>query len=572
MNVKEFVENVPVLEKFDTNFSFIIDKSKPYLPTVKGVHHEGFYQNNRLIELNSTDLVYYRVSSGIDNLSSIDYRRYDKPFEIIVNEGRYKQFKIEFYSKDSAGNLSEVKIVEFTIDKANIYVSSKGKDSNDGTRFKPFKTLERALEYTNQTERKIINLTVGEFMLESILELKTDITIKGGFSSEEWDDGSGQTIINISGRFSGNSSMVNIKSGNIILNSITISNINLNAPMITMTGGTLLLDKVKLFHANSKTPVSLEIKNADLTLKDTELIFGPVSNGNLVNVKNSNIFLENTNIKGTGNSGILKLLSLEKSKVFITDSVIIPSFGKKIEVISSVGSELKINNTYFDTGAASIYSNLFVLKDSDLYMENTEIGSNSNSRISSGFDFVDSTIEIEDCIFNLKADSGISFIRMINSSFELSNTDITADNTVEFLYLLKGDTSIINLENNKISTETTDIFTGFELSNCVSVFRDNVMNFGGGTNVFTAFTFQMPLNIEFISNILISSNISWISSENEVAFNIKGAKDSVFIKGNNIYGWQFVLRHNDILLRTIDELNNYREFMDIPENNYSRAD
>ena len=75
-----------------------------------------------------------------------------------------------------------------------------------------------------------------------------------------------------------------------------------------------------------------------------------------------------------------------------------------------------------------------------------------------------------------------------------------------------------------------------------------------------------------LSNILISSNISWISSENEVAFNIKGAKDSVFIKGNNIYGWQFVLRHNDILLRTIDELNNYREFMDIPENNYSRAD
>ena len=572
MNVKEFMENASIFEKYDSNFSFIIDKTKPYLPKVQGIVHDGFYQNNRLIELNSNELVYYKVSTGINNLSSVDYKLYTKPIEILVDEGKYKQFKLEFYSKDSAGNLSEVKIIDFTIDKANIYVSSKGKDSNDGTRFKPFKTIERAFEYINQTERKVLYLTEGEFMLDSILELKTDITITGGFSSELWNAGSGQTIINISKRLSGNLSMINIHSGNINLNKISLSNANLNAPMITMTGGALLLNKVKLFHANSKTPVSLEIKSADLTIKDTELIFGPISDGNLINVKNGNIILENTIIKGTGNSGILKIISLEKTKAVIINSVIIPSLAKKIEVISSVDSKLEISGTSFDTGSASIYSSLFVLKESDLIMKKSEIGSISNSRIFSGFDIIDSKIEIDNCTFDLKADSGISFIRMSDSSFELSNTKISADSTNEFLYLLKGNTSIINFENNKISTNTTDIFTGFDSSNSVSVFRSNEMNFGGGTTVFTAFNFQRPLNIEFTDNILISSNISLISSENQAAFNITGVKDSVFLKGNNIYGWKSVLRHNERLLKSVDELNNYRGFMDIPEDNYSKAE
>lgn len=570
MNVKEFIKNVQVLEKYDSNFSFIIDKSKPYIPLIKGVQHNSFYQNNRLIEISSQELIYYKISSGSNNFGTNNFTLYDKAIEILVNEGKYKKFNLEFYSKDSAGNLSDVKIVEFVIDKANIYVSSTGEDSNDGTRLKPFRTLERALEYISQTKRKVINLTEGEFILESILEFENDTIIYGGLSPDEWKDGSGQTIINISRRLSGNLSMVNIYSGNITFNRITLSNINLNAPMITMSGGTLLLSDVKLFHTNGEAPVSLEIKNADLTLKDTELIFGSVSNGNLINTKNSTILLENTDIKGTGNSGVLTILSLDKTKAFINNSKIIPSQAKKIEVISSINSKLIINDTYFDTGAAGIYSNLFVLRKSDMIMKDSEIGSYINSRIFSGFDIIETTIKVANCSFNLKANSGISFIRMLNSNFDLSNTKISTDSTVEFISLLKGNASIINFMNNKVSTKSTDIFTGFELSNSVSVFKNNRMHFGGGTTVFIAFSFQRPLSIEFILNTLISSNISWNSSENQEAFNINGVKGSIFINKNNIYGWKSVLRHNDLLLRSVEELNSYRGFMNIPKGNYSQ--
>ncbi|MCK5201710.1 MAG: DUF1565 domain-containing protein, partial [Spirochaetales bacterium] len=252
MNVKEFINDLPVMEKYDKNFSFTIDKTKPLLPVLQGVEDGGFFQTDRTFKFKSVESVYYNVSSDSNDLNYLDFIRYDKPIEISVAEGKYEQFTIESYSKDSAGNQSEIKIVEFTIDKANIYVSSKGKDSNDGTRFRPFKTLERALEYSNQTERKVINLAEGEFMLESTLRLKKEINIIGGFSPEKWTTGTGQTIINISGRLSGNSSMVNVYSGNISLKRITLSNINLNAPMITMSGGTLLLNEVKLLHANSK--------------------------------------------------------------------------------------------------------------------------------------------------------------------------------------------------------------------------------------------------------------------------------------------------------------------------------
>ena len=170
------------------------------------------------------------------------------------------------------------------------------------------------------------------------------------------------------------------------------------------------------------------------------------------------------------------------------------------------------------------------------------------------------------------AESGISFIRIDNSSLELSNSEIISKKTNEFIYLLNGKTSIINFENNNLSIGSTDILNGFLLSNSVSVFNNNILNFEGGSTVFKAFYFDSPLSVDFTSNKIVSNNISWISSEDQAAFTITGGKDSVVFENNNIFGWKSLLKHNDKDVKTTVELNNYRGFLDIPFGNYSNPD
>ena len=572
INVKEFSETFPLLEKYDTNFKFTIDKTKPSIPIVKGVNPDGYYQDNRIIEFVSNDTVFYKISSQEDDLNSLDYLQYRNQISVSASEGEYKNYKIEFFSKDSAGNTSPVKLFYFIIDKANIYVSIQGKDSNNGSRIKPFKTLDRALEYSKQTERKVINLTEGEFLIDSILNLENDISVIGGYILGEWSEGRGETVLSISKRFPAISPMLNIYNGNIQIQNITISNNNVNGPMFQMTGGKLILDTVYLKHVNSNTPVTFNLTNSDILINNSKLDFGSMEKGNLFELKNSNISIDNSIIEGNGISGSLIVFNLEKTTAVLKNSSIFPSIAQKIEIVNSVNSDFEIENTKINSGFGTISSNLFILDNTNFLMKNSNIKSNTSSRILSCFDITDSTVSLDNNIYNLLADSGISFIRIVDSTIELSNSEINSNTTQEFIYLLNGKTSIINFEKNLFNTKSTDILNGFILNNSVSIFNNNIFNFEGGTTVFTAFNFISPLSIDISSNKIFSKNISWISSENQAAFTIKGGKDSISIDDNNIFGWKSILNINGSYIKTVGELNNYRGFLDVPGGNYSKED
>ncbi|MCK5673991.1 MAG: chitobiase/beta-hexosaminidase C-terminal domain-containing protein [Spirochaetales bacterium] len=572
INVKEFSDNLPELEKFDTNYKFIIDKTNPSIPLIQGVEADGYYQDNRLIEFISKDIVFYKITSNIGNLNFINFVRFTEPLKINTNEGIYAQFKIETYTQDSAGNKSPVEFLEFEIDKANIYVSVLGNDNYTGSRLRPFKTIERALEYSKQTNRKVLNLTEGEFIFDNLITLTNDISIIGGYVINDWSQGRGETILTVSNRFSNLTPMINIDSGNISFNKLTITNIKLNGPIINMSGGDLVFKEVFLNHENTNTPVLLKINNSNMIFDNSKILFGSIKSANLIDSKNSNLSILNSVIEGVGISKSLKIFTMEKSKAVFDKSYILPSIAQKIEILNAVNSEIIIKDTNIDSGFGTIKSNIFVLNNTKFLMENSKIGSITSSRILSCFDINDSTASIENTKFSLMAESGISFIRIDNSSLELSNSEIISKKTNEFIYLLNGKTSIINFENNNLSIGSTDILNGFLLSNSVSVFNNNILNFEGGSTVFKAFYFDSPLSVDFTSNKIVSNNISWISSEDQAAFTITGGKDSVVFENNNIFGWKSLLKHNDKDVKTTVELNNYRGFLDIPFGNYSNPD
>lgn len=569
INVKEFTNNIPLLEKIDTNYQFIIDKTKPSVPIVQGVNLDGYYQDNRVIKLISDDKIYYKISTNSNDFNTLDFTRYRNSISLNTTEGKYVNYKVEFYSQDDAGNRSSVKMMDFVIDKANVYVSVNGKDSNTGTRIKPFKTLERALDYINHSERKTINLSEGVFNIDDTLVLNKDISIIGGYILNRWSEGRGETTLNISKRFSALSSMINITSGNIYLERISITNDNNNGSLIQMDGGELVLNDIYLNHTSKNTSVYLNISNSNLQIINSKMVYGSLNSGVILEAENSNILINGTVFEGLGVSRNLKIFNLKKTSFKLSNSVILPATAQKIEIISALNSDINIDKTNFDTGFGTINSSIFQITNSKFEITNTKIGSVASSRILSCFDIKDSTIYIDNSNFNLMADAGISFLRIDNSSLELSNSTILANKTDEFIYLINSKTSIINFDRNTIAINSTDILNGFNMTNSVSVFSSNQISFEGGTTVFTAFNFISPLSIDFISNKIFSNNISWISSEDQASFQISGGKDSVIFKGNNIFGWKSILNINGRDIKTTGELNNYRGFLDIPSGNYS---
>ncbi len=75
LNVKEFFDNRPVMERNDTNFKFIIDKTPPPMPGIEGVIGNGYYQDNLVLKLKSNDSVFYKISSDIVSSYSLDFLR-----------------------------------------------------------------------------------------------------------------------------------------------------------------------------------------------------------------------------------------------------------------------------------------------------------------------------------------------------------------------------------------------------------------------------------------------------------------------------------------------------------------
>jgi len=569
INVKEFPENSFITDNYETNVKFTIDKTKPLIPLVSGVENNGYYQDGKSIELSSDGKIYYELISSNDRLGMPVFRRYDQPLKVNAEEGESVVFTLKSYSEDPAGNRSSVKTVDFTIDKANIYVSVNGKDSNEGSKLKPFRTIKRAFEFFNQSKRNIINLSNGEFLVDKSFNIAEDVTILGGYNPDNWSSGMGETVIKISGRYPVGDSVFDIHSGNVIIKNITISNLNLTAPIITMSGGNISLNKAVLMFESTNSENFIKINNSNLSLYDCDLVYSSLTKAKLIDSKNSSITIAKSRIRGTANSGSINIFNLDNTKISVRNSVIKPYSAQKIKILNSTASTVDIEGTTIDTGYAKINSDIFVLKNTKFKLSDSDINTKRSSRILSCFDAADSNISIQKSRFKLSADSGSAFLRAQNTSFEITGSEIQAEKTNEFIYLLNSKNSIVNFTKNNITIGNSDIIRAFVLSSSVSVFRDNSITLNGGTTVFETFSFNSPLSIEFVSNNIVSKNLSWISSEDQSAFNITRGKDSVLFKDNNIYGWKSILQYNGKNVKTTDELNRFKSFMENPEGNYS---
>lgn len=555
------VTNLP--ESDEESYSFIIDKHIPLKPRISGIEDNAFYQNKRIFKLSASEgKIYYAISSGSSEGKEI-FIPYTGPVTVDTPEGTITAFHLKIYTINRAGNKSPVQKISFAIDKAIIYLSSKGKDVFDGTRSRPVKTLKRALEKLKTTGRKIIYCTTGQFLIQKGIILNRDISIRGGFGLNNWNTNKGETIFTAGNLSNSQMPLFTVQSGSISLRDISLGNSGVNRPLILQTGGHLSLQHTALIFANGKGLTALMVKGGKVILDNTNFFFGPVEDSNLFSLQDCTFNMKDFTINGTGISKRLTIFTIDKVSSGIFNTVAItPSSGQIVEFFNINSSKIKMENSVVKTGSDYISLSLFSLKKSTININNCSFTGGYDSRVVSFMDLNQSVAAFNSSTIGLGAQSGISLFNTFHSQLNISTSNIGIEKTQDFIYFLRSENSRINVGNTKFTLDSSSDFTFVNASNSGLVFNGNNVIFKSGVagQIFHLNTMD---SIRIMDNTIMQKQMT-----GNVPFMIHG-NNVVTFTHNSFENWKNIVNYNGLSIKTGEDLNTYGGFSTPPTGNKS---
>ncbi len=555
------VTNLP--ESDEESYSFIIDRHIPIIPELSGIEDNGFYQSKRIFKLSAPEgKIFYALGSGSSEGNEI-FIPYTGPVALDTPEGTITAFSLKAYTIDRAGNRSPLRKINLSIDKAIIYLSSKGKDTFDGTRSRPVKTLKRALEKLNATGRKIIYCTTGQFLIRKGIILRKDISIRGGFGVNNWNRNKGETIFTAGNLSNSQIPLLTVQSGSILLRDISLSNSGVNRPLLLQTGGILSLQHTALIFANGKGITAVMVKGGKFLLDKTNFFFGPVQNSTLFSLYDCTFNMQKFTINGTGTSKKLTVFAMSKVSSGIFNTVTItPSSGQIVEFFNINSSEIKMENSIVKTGSDYISLSLFDLEKSTIIIDNCSFTGGDDSRVVSFMDLNQSAATLNSSTIGIGAQSGISLFNALHSQLNISTSGIGIEKTQDFIYFLRSGNSRINVGNTKFTFDSSSDFTFFNTSNSDLVFNGNTVIFKSGVTG-QIFSLNAMDSIRITDNTLMQKQMT-----GNVPFMIQG-NNVVTFTHNSFKNWKNIVNYNGLSLKTGEELNTYGGFTTPPSGNKS---
>ncbi|MEW5818187.1 MAG: DUF1565 domain-containing protein, partial [Spirochaetota bacterium] len=188
LKTKRYIDESDTAGEEEHEISFTIDKTPPPPPVLSGLDNKGTYQDNVTFTLHGEEgKIFYAVWENTADTKEDKFQLYSAPVILTADINTQKSYLVTAYAVDQAGNKSQnIPPVKVEIDKANIYVATIGNDYYSGTREKPFKTIQKALNYVSESGRKTICVGKGIYYLDNPIVLNDDITFIGGFEHLTW--------------------------------------------------------------------------------------------------------------------------------------------------------------------------------------------------------------------------------------------------------------------------------------------------------------------------------------------------------------------------------------------------
>ena len=533
VSIKEFQDENDIIGGAEQVLQFSIDKQGPEPPAIGGIKDGEYYLSNCSAYFKpSIDKVFYSVSNTI--MPEEKFTEYIDGFEIESPEGTYYSFVVKAYTEDFSGNRSSVKSWEITIDKEIIYVSDEGRDYFEGTRSKPFQSLNKALEQVKLSKRKTIFIEEGEYHLRTPAVIDETVTIYGGFRKGNWQEKTGITTIKLDNNFPDDNPAFYIYGGNL-----TVENIDLDiTPTIEST--VFYVNKGNLNIQNSRVNIESNNRTSFLTQHYGKLIInnselsGTIKESPLLNNDYGTVNINNCNFDFHSKAYKSTLINASNCVDYTVNSSSI-SFegGNDTTALKFVNSSVKLKSNTVKTSGAGVTSTLIESVDSKINIDYSRFISGDTNRISRAVVAEDSMLALKGSTFNLDSKTGILGFNLIGGSSSFINNHIATKECNDFVYLFMFNDGQHDIETNIIKTATADDIIHLRTKGSNVDFINNTISIEAGRNRTIAFKPEEESTNRIINNIVNNSAGLYGST---VLF-LDNDKNMISLKNNNLFGW-----------------------------------
>ncbi len=559
------------------SYDFTVDSAPPLAPELAGIEEGVHYTEDQTLRIDSEEdgtVVYYsiRESEGPETPS----RRYTKPEKVQVRGGVRKDFTVEMWAIDQAGNRSRTRRVSFVIDKAGIYVSPNGRDGNNGGKDAPFRTMDRALYEAANSNRNTIYLSKGEYTLSKPIIIDTQLNIRGGYDDSDWTRRSGnKTLISAAASFTAERSVFELRDGTLRLDDIVLSNHRMSGPIILQQGdfSTLIVRQSLLLHASGRARVFIRTNGGNLLFTDTRIEAGGAASGRIMQLTEASLAFKDSIVEVADVSGVLTVFDLEACEAeFTSAGVAVGSAGTSITVHSRE-SEVSIIDSYIENGAGTAQSTAVRQKGGTLEIRGSTIGrmdgeTGTIARMATGVEADNARINIEGSLLNASGRTAVVQMNIRSSSVTVNDSRLENGPADEFSYLVRVNGGSCTLSNVEMRSRESYELYGIKAEGRAAVLvRSSSIDLAPAQNICTG----IMLDARTIGTIQ-SSRLSASGSRGAAAVRQEGSgfqqgngtpSPNLKLIENTFSGWDYLLINAREQVRTIEALESEKPPFDM---------
>ena len=538
IKLRQFISDSEYHPSPELDFSFTIDKEFPTQPRLSDVEGSNVYSMKAVpldfsakldenIMLSVTEYVYDKGTLpenwGINFVSPVSsqeqtFRNFSTRRNLTGHSRELTLYSLAAYTVDSAGNRSpSISRWNVIIDRRNVFVSQKNNRRGTGSWTEPYASVNTAVDTAVREGRSEIYIGSGVYQIQSTLNVPRSMQFYGSCNERWLCESQTATEFRFKEQFNGEYLFYVTDAAEFSLDKIHIdSSGSTVASLINLRRSRATLTDFFASISGSVAAVSA-MERSTIDLRRSRLSGYALTDGNFINVNNSDIYLVGTQISAEDSDRSLLrrenkhyvLLSGMNSHVEISQSTIKPGSGESTIAMNFSNSRLYLkDNSAIFSGYGKTLANALVVENSNVKFENIRINGSREADIVSLLVSKDSDVTLNSVTVNLEAEFGINGILLRGGSLEMSNSIFQGSGARDFVKAIIAQNGRLDVSASHFpgpGTGRTADYTPITAENSTVVFSNNVAELHSGSGNgqrFTLMELSIGSSVELNNNTL----------------------------------------------------------------------
>ena len=534
---------------------FTIDRNPPPPPELAISNDQMYSRQDMAIEFTTTE------GDIFISINGRSFSRYAESLSLTAEEGSLETYTVTAYSRDSAENRS-IGTSEWTIiiDKSDVYVSVAGNDLYDGSRSRPFRTVERAVQEAQQTKRSVINLASGVYVLREPLTVLKDLTFRGALSRETWlSDPENPSKILATTSFP-DLPLITVDNSELFLKDIELVSDDETPvqPLLRAQSAVIKFDSVLLYSDIRRFSPIASFRDSVIEMNDV-IIRGAVEDSSVVDVTDSeSVSIVGTTLFGDTVTAASTALSITRSpSVVINNSIVRGANARTSIALRSYESTIQMENSTVTAGAGRASSIAVSLFDSTLRTIRCVIEGSSQSWIGTSLKAEYSNVLIDRSAIYARGNRGAVAISTEGTSIDVSRSIVRGELADEFIYLLQASNSDGSVVNSMLSSGESRDQIAIDLSDSPISFYHDTIRLGAAKNLSIGVRIHRGQPPYFVNTIFDGGVTDFPSETLTTSIAIQSERNvpNPRLLGNAFGGFVNLMRIDTTVYRTVADLN-----------------